>query len=54
MTAFEAGPLEGSGISDQDFAWFLRRFYERMGWDPETGEPTRQRLEALGIAGLLA
>ncbi|MDX9830087.1 MAG: aldehyde ferredoxin oxidoreductase family protein [Anaerolineae bacterium] len=54
MTAFEAGPLEGSGISDQDFAWFLRRFYERMGWDPETGEPARQRLEALGIAGLLA
>jgi aldehyde:ferredoxin oxidoreductase len=54
MTAFDTGPLEGSGISDQDFAWFLRRFYERMGWDPETGEPTRQRLEALGIAGLLA
>jgi len=53
MTAFEAGPLAGSGISDEDFAWFLRRFYERMGWDPETGEPARQRLEALGIAGLL-
>jgi aldehyde:ferredoxin oxidoreductase len=53
MTAFDSGPLEGSGIKDEDFAWFLRRFYERMGWDPETGEPTAERLEALGIAGLL-
>jgi len=53
MTAFEAGPLAGSGIRDEDLAWCLRRFYERMGWDPETGEPARQRLEALGIAGLL-
>jgi aldehyde:ferredoxin oxidoreductase len=53
MTAFEAGPLEGEGIKDEDFAWFLRRFYERMGWDPETGEPLAERLEALGISGLL-
>ena len=53
MTAFASGPIQDSGITDEDFAWFLRRFYERMGWDPETGEPTAERLEALGVAGLL-
>ncbi len=40
MTAFDSGPIEGSGITEEDFAWFKRRFYELMDWDPETGEPT--------------
>ncbi len=53
MTAFDSGPLEGSGIKDEDFAWFLRRFYERMGWDAETGAPTVERLDALGLSALL-
>lgn len=53
MTAFDSGPIEGEGIADEDFAWFRRHFYERMGWDPETGEPTEERLRALGIQNLL-
>jgi aldehyde:ferredoxin oxidoreductase len=53
MTAFDEGPIEGEGIDDGEFAWFRRAFYERMGWDPETGVPTDDRLEALGLADLL-
>ncbi|MGD2206136.1 MAG: aldehyde ferredoxin oxidoreductase family protein [Anaerolineae bacterium] len=53
MTAFDSGPIEGSGITDEDFAWFKRRFYERMKWDPETGEPTDECLRTLGLDRLL-
>jgi aldehyde:ferredoxin oxidoreductase len=53
MTAFDSGPIAGIGISDEDFAWFRSLYYERMGWDPETGEPTEERLQALGLDELL-
>jgi aldehyde:ferredoxin oxidoreductase len=53
MTAFEEGPVEGSAISDEDFAWFKRRYYERMGWDPETGEPSKACLQKLDLDRLL-
>jgi aldehyde:ferredoxin oxidoreductase len=52
-TAFESGPLEGVEISDEDFAWAKRRFYELMDWDPETGAPKQACLEALGLKDLL-
>ena len=52
MTAFEEGPLAGVGISDEDFSWARRRFYEMMGWDGQTGMPTRQCLEKLGLGAL--
>jgi aldehyde:ferredoxin oxidoreductase len=53
MTAFDGGPLEGDGISNEDFAWFRRRFYERMEWDPDTGEPTEECLRGLGLDRLV-
>jgi aldehyde:ferredoxin oxidoreductase len=53
MTAFDSGPIAGDGIDDGEFAWFKRRFYEQMGWDPETGEPTEACLHKLGLDGLL-
>jgi aldehyde:ferredoxin oxidoreductase len=53
MTAFDSGPLKGDGISEEDFAWFKRRYYERMKWDSTTGEPTDQCLRELGLDGLL-
>jgi aldehyde:ferredoxin oxidoreductase len=53
MKAFETGPIEGIGISDDDFAWFRHRFYEMMGWDRETGAPTAERLSRLDLDGLL-
>jgi aldehyde:ferredoxin oxidoreductase len=54
MTPFDSGPVEGSAASAEDFAWFKRRFYERMRWDPETGEPSAACLQELGLDGLLA
>ncbi|HSR29375.1 MAG TPA: aldehyde ferredoxin oxidoreductase family protein [Anaerolineae bacterium] len=53
MTAFDSGPIEGSGISEEDFAWFKRRFYERMGWEPESGEPTSECLITLDLERFL-
>jgi aldehyde:ferredoxin oxidoreductase len=52
-TAFDSGPIEGSGIADEDFDWFKHRFYERMGWDAETGVPTAECLRELELDGLL-
>ncbi len=54
MEAFDSGPIEGSGISDQDLQWFRRRFYERMRWDAQTGEPTDSCLRELELGRLLA
>jgi aldehyde:ferredoxin oxidoreductase len=53
MTAFEEGPLKGVGITDEDFAWARRRFYEMMDWDPETGVPTDECLQKLGLGTLM-
>jgi aldehyde:ferredoxin oxidoreductase len=53
MQAFDSGPIEGSGISDEDFAWFKHHFYEKMGWDPESGQPTDDCLRTLGLDQLL-
>jgi aldehyde:ferredoxin oxidoreductase len=53
MQAFDEGPIEGSGIREEDFDWFKRRFYERMGWDLDTGKPTDECLQALELDRLL-
>ena len=39
------GPLEGVTV---DYKLLTRNFYEAMGWDAETGVPSRESLEALG------
>ncbi len=43
------GPTEGISIQPH---WdkMLRNYYERMGWVPETGVPTKETLERLGIS----
>ena len=53
-TAFSEGPLVGIGISDEDFVWARRRFYELMDWDPETGVPGNICLQELHLADLVA
>jgi aldehyde:ferredoxin oxidoreductase len=53
MTAFDEGPIAGEGIRDEDLAWFKRRYYEMLKWDPDTGEPTTECLRELGLEGLL-
>lgn len=53
MKAFDTGPLSGIEITPDSFDWALRRFYELMGWDRETGTPSSERVEALGLTELL-
>jgi aldehyde:ferredoxin oxidoreductase len=53
MTAFSEGPIEGIGITDDDFDWFKHGFYELMGWDRATGEPTAECLSRLDLDRLL-
>jgi aldehyde:ferredoxin oxidoreductase len=53
MRAFADGPLADIGIAHDSFDAALRRYYELMGWDPETGHPQSQRLERLGLSDLL-
>jgi aldehyde:ferredoxin oxidoreductase len=53
MRAFPSGPLAGIEIAPEAFAWALRRFYELMSWDPDTGHPTDECLHRLGLDRLL-
>ena len=52
--AFEEGPIAGVEISDENFAWAKRRYYELMGWDPETAVPGDECLGRLQLSDLLA
>jgi len=47
------GPTEGISIQPH---WdeMLRNYYEKMGWDPEMGVPTKETLERLGIGPVFA
>jgi len=45
----ENGPLQGLGLPREDFEQALTILYELKGWSPETGVPTRERLEALSL-----
>lgn len=40
---------KGMPVDPAEFEAAKRWYYRRMGWDPETGIPTRQRLAALGV-----
>jgi aldehyde:ferredoxin oxidoreductase len=53
MKAFKSGPLKDIEITPQDFAWAKRRFYELMGWDADTGEPSPECLRQLQLDQLL-
>ncbi len=53
MQAFDEGPLAGIEIEQTDLDWAKGRFYELMGWDPETGRPTPECLSQLGLDELL-
>ncbi len=50
--AFKEGPIGGVEISDESFEWARGRYYELMGWHPETGVPGKACLEDLQL-GLL-
>lgn len=44
------GVVRGSRLDRAKFAELLRAYYELRGWDPDTGMPTRAKLEELGLA----
>ena len=45
----ENGPLKGNAIPRAEFERALTVLYCLKGWEPETGRPTRERLEALSL-----
>jgi aldehyde:ferredoxin oxidoreductase len=45
----ENGALAGESIPREEFQEALTTLYKLKGWDPETGHPTPQRLEALSL-----
>ncbi|MBN1315945.1 MAG: hypothetical protein JXA42_10770, partial [Anaerolineales bacterium] len=54
MEPFREGPLAGIEITKEDFIRARRQFYELMGWDPVSGEPTLECLANLDIARFLS
>jgi len=46
---FTFGPREGQHLVREELEGHKQKHYERMGWDPESGAPTREKLEELGI-----
>ncbi|MBX7232865.1 MAG: aldehyde ferredoxin oxidoreductase family protein [Caldilineales bacterium] len=51
MQAFAEGPLAGVEINEDAFLNARQTWYELMGWTP-AGEPTPERLDALGLSSL--
>jgi len=49
FTPLENGALEGQVFPRDEFEIALSNLYNLKGWDPETGIPTRKRLEELSL-----
>jgi len=47
MEPLRTGPTKGQSVRDLD--GMLDEVYEALGWDRETGKPTREKLEELGL-----
>ena len=50
---FARGPLKGVAIDPKEMADAVRTYYKMMGWDPNTGIPTPEKLWELGIEWVL-
>lgn len=48
----ESGSIKGAYIPKASFEKALSLYYEMIGWDPKTGEPTQAKIEELGIGDL--
>ncbi len=44
------GPLKSTAIDRQAFEKAIHNYYRLMGWDSDSGIPTKEKLEDLGIA----
>jgi aldehyde:ferredoxin oxidoreductase len=49
MPPKDEGPLAGVTIDIDSLAY---EYWKAMGWDPESGEPTQDRLKKLGLQQL--
>ncbi|MBD3184033.1 aldehyde ferredoxin oxidoreductase, partial [Candidatus Poribacteria bacterium] len=47
--AFPTGPLAGVEYGEDRLSDAVNVYYDMMGWDKETGKPTRGKLQELGI-----
>ncbi len=47
------GPAQGKAFSE-NFDWMKRNYWQKMGWDTETGKPLPETLERLGLGELVA
>jgi len=45
----ENGALEGHAMPREEFERALTQLYQIKGWDPESGQPSRKRLEELSL-----
>ena len=43
------GPFKGEKLSPAKFEQMKTEYYAIRGWDPQTGVPTRETLEKLGL-----
>lgn len=48
------GPAKGQVLSLDKFNNYLDAYYDFRGWDKETGKPTREKLEQLGLSSVAA
>jgi aldehyde:ferredoxin oxidoreductase len=49
----EGGVLEGEKIDPKEFAQAREMYYGMMGWDPQTGVPSKYKLEELDIGWII-
>jgi aldehyde:ferredoxin oxidoreductase len=47
--ALRAGESKGQRISQADLDLMLDEYYTERGWDPQSGIPTRAKLESLAL-----
>jgi aldehyde:ferredoxin oxidoreductase len=47
--ALPDGPAKGKRVDNEAFPMMLDQYYNLMGWDSETGNPTRAKLLELGL-----
>jgi aldehyde:ferredoxin oxidoreductase len=50
FSLLENGALKGESYPREEFQNALTTLYRLKGWHPETGEPTKERLESLLLA----
>jgi len=49
FSPLEGGPLQGVRIDKDQFRQALKDYYQMAGWDPDTGIPTKAKLEELDL-----